>query len=423
MSTRSSATHRESTPPPPGLGGRAGPKRLPEFLDVLYTAHTDWVTQIQHDEETRTVLSSSMDGNLVVFDSELRAVRYIYEGHRLGIKGFCLCSSLGYVASYGLEREIHLWLLRTGTRVGSLPGLPGSVVHCTVNEELQQLMTLTVDAQVRLWDLKAQRLLQTLNEEGYERPEDRKVGTMCFDATRQRLLTFYNRPVAWNLKCTSQDTLGHTAPVTAVLYNPLFHSIVSCDEEGTVVVWDSRTSKPANRFVRTHGEGLPITAATFDVSKRKLLTASSDGAVRMWNFNNGQLLKEFLTQRTHEDREKAHGAASTSQTPHTPPPASSSAAKPAGGNAALSAGKSQGKSRTPGGGGGAGGATPGARSGGRGSKGLARRQSINTGMDLLQAVAAAHSRDPEDDEGKESVTNLLHACDERRGIRRIISTG
>jgi WD40 repeat protein len=32
----------------------------------------------------------------------------------------------------------------------------------------------------------------------------------------------------------------------------------------------------------------------FDASWRRLLIGGEDGSLRMWNFNNGQCLKEFL---------------------------------------------------------------------------------------------------------------------------------
>ncbi len=46
------------------------------------------------------------------------------------------------------------------------------------------------------------------------------------------------------------------------------------------------------RFTQAHGESR-LTAAAFDVNQRRLLTAGNDGSVRMWNFNNGSLLREY----------------------------------------------------------------------------------------------------------------------------------
>lgn len=165
--------------------------------------------------------------------------------------------SLGVIASYGLEREVHLWLLRSGVKVAQLTGFSSSIVSCAINDEMQHLYSVTVDHAVRVHDLKNQKLLQTLTEEMFERPEDRKANFLLYDPRSTRLLSFYNRPHPWHLQCVSHDSLGHTAPVSAVLYNPLFGSMITADESGTVVVWDSKTSRPLNRFERTHdGKGV-----------------------------------------------------------------------------------------------------------------------------------------------------------------------
>lgn len=50
------------------------------------------------------------------------------------------------------------------------------------------------------------------------------------------------------------------APVTVALFNRMFNSIVTCDEEGSVVVWDARTAKPSNRFSDAH-HGKPVSAS------------------------------------------------------------------------------------------------------------------------------------------------------------------
>lgn len=190
-------------------------------MEIFYHVHTDWVTQLRYEDEMHCIISCSLDGTVVVrasralagvacasgahvgsspvppqlFDVESRTVRFRYGGHKLGVKGLVYCSSLGICASYGLEREIHLWLLKSGVKVGVLEGFTSSLQCCVVNQARQQLVSLTVDQTVKLWDLKEQKSLFTLKAEQFPTPEDRKVTFLCFDEERQRLLTLYNRPV------------------------------------------------------------------------------------------------------------------------------------------------------------------------------------------------------------------------------------
>ena len=43
-----------------------------------------------------------------------------------------------------------------------------------------------------------------------------------------------------------------------------------------------------------------MTAAAFDGGLRRLITGASDGTMRMWNFSNGQMLKEFMNPTDDE---------------------------------------------------------------------------------------------------------------------------
>jgi hypothetical protein len=43
-----------------------------------------------------------------------------------------------------------------------------------------------------------------------------------------------------------------------------------------------------------------MTAFAFDASGRRLITGSRDGILKMWNFNNGQMLKTMRKDNTAE---------------------------------------------------------------------------------------------------------------------------
>jgi WD repeat-containing protein 49 len=93
----------------------------------------------------------------------------------------------------------------------------------------------------------------------------------------------------------TQDRTGHRAQLVAVLFNPLFDVIVSVDESGAVCVWNLQDGARSGRFTASHGgESGPVphvTAAALDSNQRRLVTGANDGSVRLWNFNNGSLLR------------------------------------------------------------------------------------------------------------------------------------
>lgn len=49
-----------------------------------------------------------------------------------------------------------------------------------------------------------------------------------------------------------------------------------------------------SKFGDAHGFKQKITAGTFDMKKRRLVTAGEDGSVKIWNFSNGHSLKNLV---------------------------------------------------------------------------------------------------------------------------------
>lgn len=46
------------------------------------------------------------------------------------------------------------------------------------------------------------------------------------------------------------------------------------------------------QFSQAHGNAA-ITAMTFDLSGRRLITGAKDGSIKVWNFNNGSCLRSL----------------------------------------------------------------------------------------------------------------------------------
>ena len=59
-----------------------------------------------------------------------------------------------------------------------------------------------------------------------------------------------------------------------------------------VNVWDALTGEKVILLANAH-DGQEITALAFDKSLRKLITGSRRGIVKIWNFNNGEVVREI----------------------------------------------------------------------------------------------------------------------------------
>ena len=156
-----------------------------------------------------------------------------------------------------------------------------------------------VTAKQQVWDLRVNRCIQTITTDDWD-PIDNKPSVLAYDHFHSCLVTAMNKPHVWHNKCISQLQYGHTLPVCKVLFNDTFDLVVSGDEEAVVCVWRCSDGDRVVRFSECHPAS-KITAMCFDSSERRLITGANDGSVRMWNFNNGSLLKEFFHKDDPEE--------------------------------------------------------------------------------------------------------------------------
>jgi len=71
--------------------------------------------------------------------------------------------------------------------------------------------------------------------------------------------------------------------------------MVTADMRALVCVWDIINGEKMMEFnanpTSEHTE-LEVTAMTFDTTYRRLLTTLNDGSLAIWNFNNGNCLRQ-----------------------------------------------------------------------------------------------------------------------------------
>mmetsp|Transcript_21745 Transcript_21745/g.38423 ORF Transcript_21745/g.38423 Transcript_21745/m.38423 type:complete len:443 (+) Transcript_21745:360-1688(+) len=94
------------------------------------------------------------------------------------------------------------------------------------------------------------------------------------------------------LKPSAQTRLtGHRAPVTSVVFHPIFNLLVSTSEDATTKVWDFETGE----FERTlKGHTNTVQDAAFSEDGSMLATCSSDLSIKLWDFAKYECTKTLM---------------------------------------------------------------------------------------------------------------------------------
>jgi WD40 repeat protein len=142
------------------------------------------------------------------------------------------------------------------------------------------------DGRVRLWDLRAGKLLRTLPVAGQIGPFSRDgLSVLTNDGAVQRWELATGRPLL-----PDTDALGHRAEVGRVVYSPDGRRLASAAHDGTVRLWEVATAKPLH-VLRGHEQW--VTELAFTPDSKLLVSSATDGELRVWDVEAGREVRRI----------------------------------------------------------------------------------------------------------------------------------
>ncbi|KAF1784904.1 WD40 repeat, conserved site [Phytophthora cactorum] len=301
---------------------------------VKFQKHTDWITRVKWVNDMRAVVATSLDATVSILDVDRLVVKFEYTRHRKGVFDLAWCASTRLIASCGMERDIHIWNPYSSQRaVATLKGHTSSVLHLVSDDENFQIVSAAADNTVKVWDVRNHRCLQTFivdrhrggnattagtsgaaaaasmyaGASGANLSAESRVSALLFDGKKPEIYRQLSLQggddvdespdvslsVARKVKLRGGAPVER--PVRLACYNSVFHQVVTAamDAESAIKTWSAETGEEISSFAHPHGSN-PVTSIAFDHAGRRLLTGSHDGEqLKMWNFSNGALVKQF----------------------------------------------------------------------------------------------------------------------------------
>jgi len=259
-----------------------------------FKAHEGWITRILIIEDLDAIVTSSLDGLIHFHGLESLKYQRTCKLHQKGINAMVWSRSNRFLASCGEEREILVWNAFTMNKLSTLTGHAEPVQELAVNEDQQHLISIAADKAIKIWDIKTYQCLQTLEIKIRFRPIN-MITAMMYDEIKHILL-LGTRKLNYAFFRSSKDSeTSHISPVNSVLFNTTFEIMASCDEAGDVAVWDLESGRRIFRFSSADEQCGKLTSACFDDKQRRIITAYHSGAIKIWNFSNGQCLTIMQT--------------------------------------------------------------------------------------------------------------------------------
>uniref|UniRef100_A0A1A9WKU6 WD repeat-containing protein on Y chromosome n=1 Tax=Glossina brevipalpis TaxID=37001 RepID=A0A1A9WKU6_9MUSC len=228
-----------------------------------------------------------------------------------GVTTFYVNDQDDMVVTGGPDTSIRIWDIYVPTHAaGLLTGHNSGIVKVFVQAEEKKIFSIDYLKIIKVWDLSDHTLVQTFDDLIRIIPSENDLVFHYHKALRI-LLIGCRKLVA--IKCNPRvrvdlsDGTSHAGPVSVVLYNKLFRSVVTCGLDSYVIVWDPWSGRRKIIIRDCHTERLygetqnvEITAACFDPLEGYLLTGARDGTLKIWNYNNAVCIRNLRIAGDHK---------------------------------------------------------------------------------------------------------------------------
>jgi WD40 repeat protein len=221
--------------------------------------HADWVSGLAIAPDGKTLISSSFDKTIQLWNLGTRESLAVLSEHTSPVCAIALTSDGRFLASGSWDKTIKLWQLDKPKPIATLTNegeTGGSVRSIAISPDGQMLASGWFDQTVKLWKLKS---------------EKRKSIASTF-------LGSYG---------------GHLGRVDAIAFSPDSQTFASGSADGTVKTWQlNTTGKPLHDLTRVLIEASnPVTSLAFSPDGQLLASGSRDQTIQLWNVASGEKIQ------------------------------------------------------------------------------------------------------------------------------------
>jgi WD40 repeat protein len=234
--------------------------------------------------DSKQVLASFEDGSYVLYDISLKT-ESVVNAHERPVTGAIFSPDGSKILSFSRDNLAKIWDLK-GKLLANLEGHQSRILEAVFSPDGQKVLTRSADKSIMLWDLVGNNLGRFPEKNIY-------MYDMAFaPGSDQFLLAGADRKARlWDISEKAYTMMEHGGLVTRVAFAMSGNLFVTASSDGEIKLWDKKGKPLANMSGNTDG----ITGLHVSPSGDFILSVSTDHTINLWN-TKGELVTTLQHQ-------------------------------------------------------------------------------------------------------------------------------
>ena len=251
--------------------GRSG-----KIVSTLQTKgqHNTPINCVSFHPEGQVIVVGSWDKTLKIWDTFNQKRLKVLKGHKSSVQACTYAPSGRHIVSAALDGEVKIWSMKSGSAIGTIVGHHSPVSGVSFTPNGQYLVTASSDKLLKVWSgsLGQHTLSMGSGDYGF-------AHCLFFSPETQTIRVGYHdgHVRKFNIQ-TGMEIFAvkpHSAEIVGLAYHSNLHMSASAD--GTIKVW---TPSILPKCIDLVGHKAPLTCAVWD--KHGFASASEDLSILVW---------------------------------------------------------------------------------------------------------------------------------------------
>ncbi|XP_057213817.1 uncharacterized protein LOC130568789 [Triplophysa rosa] len=258
--------------------------------------HNEPINRIMYEHHGELIITSSEStGNsVVIIDVHQKRQKYTWRIKK-GVKCFDFSSSHSLLVTAGVDPAVRMWnRYVTSQPIAVLRSHKTNVVDVVIHQAMSKIFSYAKDSVLNIWDIPSQQCVKTIELKfpHFQAGGVLEHGTfpLLLSLTADPALLVTCREYLAMLRLHKTESKGKL--YTCALYSPHLKQVITACADSSLAVWDVKTGLKKMEIRNAHGME-KISCITLDRSQRRLISAATNGTIKVWNALNGHNLHKL----------------------------------------------------------------------------------------------------------------------------------